>query len=324
MNICILQPTDAADSPFKNVDVPMDPAPYLRGHTCRHVSIEHATAVEQVTALAGQGFDVFFNLCDGASDEARAGIEVLRTLEKLRVPFTGAASDFYEPTREEQVAACRARGVGVPGSVVARSVEALEDAARLRFPLFVKHPSSYGSLGLTRASRVVDRAALFEQGTRMIREFGSARVEEFIEGREFTVLVAENPDDGLPIAYWPGELRFPAGESFKHFDLKWKDFGDMSTVPCTEPALAERLKEASRQMFLGLNGSGYGRCDVRVNAAGEIFMLEINPNCGVFYPPYSYASADLILLNDPAGHEGFANTLIRSAFKRAGRAPPAV
>jgi D-alanine-D-alanine ligase len=45
--------------------------------------------------------------------------------------------------------------------------------------------------------------------------------QEFVDGREFTVLVAENPDDPRnPIAFVPVEVAFPAGETFKHFDLK--------------------------------------------------------------------------------------------------------
>ena len=50
-------------------------------------------------------------------------------------------------------------------------------------------------------------------------------VEEFIEGREFTCLVAENPDDPEnPITFKPVEFIFPEGESFKHYDMKWVEY----------------------------------------------------------------------------------------------------
>ncbi len=49
-----------------------------------------------------------------------------------------------------------------------------------------------------------------------------------MEGREFTVLVAENPEDELnPIVFQPVECVFAEGESFKHFDLKWVDYGNI-------------------------------------------------------------------------------------------------
>ncbi|MBI3914724.1 MAG: hypothetical protein HY327_11150 [Chloroflexi bacterium] len=45
-------------------------------------------------------------------------------------------------------------------------------------------------------------------------------------------------------------------------------------------------------------------------------MLEINPNCGVFYAPDEPGSADYILLNDSAGHRGFVEQIIRAALAR--------
>ena len=43
------------------------------------------------------GFDVFINLCDGAWDEDRAGIEVAQTLERLGLVFTGATVSGPNP-----------------------------------------------------------------------------------------------------------------------------------------------------------------------------------------------------------------------------------
>jgi len=138
---------------------------------------------------------------------------------------------------------------------------------------------------MTRDSRVETAAALRVQAQKMIDEFGGALIEEFIEGREFSVLVVENADDELePFAYRPVEFCFPQGESFKHFDLKWKDYEAMTCIQCEDDELAERLKEISKKLFIGLNGAGYGRCDIRMNPDGELFMLEINPNCDVAYP----------------------------------------
>jgi hypothetical protein len=44
-------------------------------------------------------------------------------------------------------------------------------------------------------SRVVSAAGLARQARKIMRRHGAALVEEFIEGSEVTVLVAENPDD---------------------------------------------------------------------------------------------------------------------------------
>lgn len=319
MRICILSDAyEASQSPLKAYDLPCDPAPYLEGHTCDHVLLTKATAVRELAGLSRKGYDVFINLCDGAWDEDRPGIEVVQALERLGQAFTGATASFYEPSREAMKRVCYYWGVGAPAYAFADDEGDVDRALQhLRFPMIVKHPSSYSSIGLTRASRVQTPEALREQCRLMIDAFGRALVEEFVDGREFTVLVAENPDDpASPVAYRPFEFRFPAGETFKHFDMKWVDYHDMKAVPVDDDALAERLKAMSVKLFLGLNGTGYGRCDIRMNEAGELFMLEINPNCGVFYPPGNAGSADLILMHDPAGHRGFLDRIIRAALRR--------
>ena len=95
----------------------------------------------------------------------------------------------------------------------------------------------------------------------------------------------------------------------------------MSCIQCEDDALAERLEDMSRKLFTGLNGSGYGRCDIRMNAQGELYMLEINPNCDVAYPlEESAGSADLILMHEPWGHRDFFERIIRAALKRQQRA----
>jgi D-alanine-D-alanine ligase len=87
-------------SPFKDLDLPCDPRPYLPDADWQYVALQKSTAVATVVELAGQGFDVFLNLCDGAWGEDRPGIEVVEALERLGVAFTGATSEFYEPSRE--------------------------------------------------------------------------------------------------------------------------------------------------------------------------------------------------------------------------------
>ena len=319
MRICVLcYEYEDPDAPLAADDLPYDPTVYLDGHEATMVYLTKRMAVPRLVALAGEGVDVFLNLCDGAWDGEAPGIEVVQALERLDVPFTGATSAFYEPSREAMKRVCHAWGVNAPAAVVVRRPEDLERAAEtLRFPLIVKHPSSYSSIGLTRASRVETPKALRVQVEAMIAKYGSARVEEFIEGEEYTVLVAENPDDlERPTAYVPIGYTFPEGETFKHYDLKWVDYHGLSARPCADPDLAERLKEASRRLFVGLGGAGYGRCDLRVDADGEVWMLEINPNCAIFYPPSDPGSADLILQHDPAGHRGFVEQILAAALAR--------
>ncbi len=320
MKICILSYIyeDEHGSALAQDDLPYEPSFYLDGHDVETVHLAKTTATSRVVSLAGKGYDVFLNLCDGTWDGHQPGIEVVLALERMGLPFTGATSTFYEPSREAMKRVCNAWDVLTPRGLEIRCTPDIDVAERtLKFPLIVKHPNSYSSIGLTPDSRVETSAALRAQVKHMTETYGGALVEEFIEGREFTVLVTENPDEpNGPITYTPIEFQFPEGETFKHYDLKWVDHQGMRASPVMDPALDEELREASRRLFVGLGGTGYGRCDLRLDNDGRLYMLEINPNCAVFYPPEDPGSADFILLNDPAGHIGFVDQIIRAALAR--------
>lgn len=324
MRICLLTNQDLAADPFPADDWPCDPRPFYPEGEWQVECLRKATSVAQVTRRIEEGFDLFFNLCDGAADQDIPGIEVVRTLEAHGVAFTGATSEFYEPSREAMKEACRREGIDTPAWVLARSEADVERAGReLRFPLFVKHYSSYSSVDLSRRSRVVSIAGLRQQARKILRRHGAALIEEFIEGTECTVLVTENPDDpARPKTCTPLQYRFPEGESFKHAHIKWVDYDRMSAVPVEDVALDARLRDVCARFFVALKGASFGRCDVRVDRNGTPFMLEINPNCGVYYPPSDPGSADLCLLHDPEGHVGFTRQLIRAALQRGRRRVP--
>lgn len=319
MKICILGDAfEGSESPLKEVEGYSDPTPYLAGHEHARVDLAKGTAVREVARLAREGYDVFFNLCDGAWDEDRPGIEVVMALERLGVAFTGASSAFYEPTREAMRRVCHAWDVLTPPAVAIEAPGDLERALDLlRFPMIVKHPSSYSSIGMTRDSRVETPEALRREVARMAGRFGGALVEEFIAGRELSVLVADNPDDlRRPTVFPPVEVLFPDGETFKHFDVKWVDYLDMACVPVADEALAARVTDEAAKLFVDLRGTGWGRCDVRVDAEGRSWMLEINPQADLFYPPEDPSTADVILSLVPDGHRRFAEQMLRAAVAR--------
>ncbi|MDC0347504.1 D-alanine--D-alanine ligase [Planctomycetota bacterium] len=319
MRICLLTTQDLDADPFPEDDWPCDPRPFLPEADWHVATLEGKhESVTQVEKLLNQDFDLFFNLCDGAADQDTPGIEVIHALEKHGVPFVGASSECYEPTREEMKNACRQLGIATPAYVFARNPEDVERAAEtLKFPLFVKHYSSYASVDISRRSRVKTPEGLRIQAKKIMSRHGAALIEEYIEGIECTVLVAENPDDpGHPITYTPAQYRFPKGESFKHSDLKWVEYEGLSSFPVPDPILAARLRDESARFFVELKGASFGRCDIRVAPDGTTYMLEINANCGIYYPEADWGSADICLSLDPAGHEGFTRQLVAAALAR--------
>ncbi|MBN8583088.1 MAG: hypothetical protein J0L96_20655 [Anaerolineae bacterium] len=302
-----------------------NPAPYMKDYEWKLVTLK-APVLEKIQALAeSKEFDVFLNICEGYEfeDEEDDEIgyeadEVVQALERLDLPFTGADSHCFDPTREEMQTIADANNIGFAKGYRVNSVEEAEELVKnLRFPIMVKHPKSYGSMGMIKESRANTVEEVLAQVKRLCAEFGAARMEEFIVGKEFNVLIVDNPKDlSQPFVYPPAQLIFPEGEEFWHTDIKWDynipfDFNEV-----TEPDLRTRLQDIGRRMFLAMGLSGYGRCDVRMNDQGELFILEINPNPAIMLAPEEYGPADYMILYDKDGYKGFFERIFESAHVR--------
>ena len=315
MRICILTDEEIQD---------FDPAPYMNGFDWEMVTMTEPVIDVLRELDARQEFDVYLNLCEGyeLDDETREwdyqGIDVVKALEELNLPFTGSDSRFFDPSREEMQAAADAHGVGFAKGYQVRSVEEAQKLVEhLRYPIMVKHPKSYGSTGMFRESRVDTPEQLATQVERVCAEFGAARMEEFIVGREYNVLVMDNPDDlEHPIAYPPAELIFPPGEEFWHTDVKWDYNVPFDFKEVTDPELIKRLHDISIRMYKAMDGVSCGRCDIRMNDQGELFILEINPNPAIMLKPEEYGPADYMILYDEGGYKTFFDRLIKVALLR--------
>lgn len=314
MHICILTDEDPKD---------FDPTPYMQGFDWEMVTMTDPVMEVLRDLDARSEFDVYLNLCegneiDGTEEWTYQGIDVVRALEELNLPFTGADSKFFDPTREEMQAAAEAHGVNfVKGYRVTSVKEAQRLVRNLRYPIMVKHPKSYGSTGMFRESRVETPQQLAKQVERICNEFGAARMEEFIVGKEYNVLVVDNPDDPEnPIGYPPAELIFPPGEEFWHTDVKWDYNVPFDFKEVTDPELIARLHDIAIRMYRAMEGVSYGRCDIRMNEQGELFVLEINPNAAIMLKPEEYGPADYMILYDEGGYKLFFERIIRVALER--------
>jgi D-alanine-D-alanine ligase len=319
MKICILKvDNENSNSAISKYEPTSNPINWIKTHKFEQWSVSANNSKTILHQLLKKDFDIFINLCDGAENEDRPGIEVVKILEKAGKAFTGAGSTFYEPTRIEMKNACNDANINYPkGLIVEKNYNVGDLLNTLQFPMIVKHFNSYNSIGLTKKSIVNNVNELTIQASKMILEFGSAMIEEYIEGNEYTALVVENATNSdEPIVFTPMQIIFPEGEKFKHFDLKWKSHISMAYIPVNDKNIADKIKKMSAEMFKKMNGSGYARCDIRMNKNGELFMLEINPNCSIYFPKEDPSSADEILFYENNGHELFTKLILESAFNR--------
>lgn len=124
-----------------------------------------------------------------------------------------------------------------------------------------------------------------------------ALVERFIEGREVYVpLLGNAARRALPLS----EIQF--GEAFagKPNVVSYKAKWDTESAECIQspsalaqlPAdVAARCVEVAIAAFEVLECRDYGRVDLRVDAQGQPFVIDINPNCDSLHPQAGFAKA---------------------------------
>jgi D-alanine-D-alanine ligase len=292
----------------------------LLGNEVHTIFLNKLTTYKQLKALSRKGFDVFVNLCEGYLEWEVPSIDVIYTLELLNLPHTGPSTLLYDPTKELMKYVAYCIGVNTPAySTIQSEEEADAVIGRLNFPLFIKPAKAGDSLGIDEHSLVYDKKALQQKVASIIDEYNELLVEEYIDGREFTVLVAANEDGKTCTAFKPVEFIFPQGNSFKTYALKTSELHTDANIPVADTELDEKLRLAATKIFTAFNGVGYARLDFRMNADNQLFFLEINFTCSVFYKDGYEGSADYILKYDGIGQQGFLNHIIKEGIARHAR-----
>ncbi len=237
---------------------------------------------------------VVLNLCDGDDVNGYPGVSVPKALEAADIPFTGAEPLFYELSTSKirtKEALIEAEVSTPPFAILPQSGSVQGFCERLGTPLFVKPAVSAAGWGLTLRSVVFSdqeiaqcRDELTSGGMAQYFADDTLFVERFIDGPEFTVFVGGFWD--RPEEIWtlpPAERVFnPAipdrerilcnerlGRPYYHYDA-------------CEPSLAEPLKEVAIRAYRAVQGSSYGRVDIRQDrATGALYVLEVNANPGI-------------------------------------------
>ena len=100
----------------------------------------------------------------------------------------------------------------------------------------------------------------------IIDEYGPLLIEEYIAGREFTVLVAAHPDNEKEcVAFRPVEYIFPEGREFKTYSLKTSELHPDCNFPCEDPELIRNCVMQRKRFSLALAVLVMARMDFRVN-----------------------------------------------------------
>jgi D-alanine-D-alanine ligase-like ATP-grasp enzyme len=319
MKICVLQPDYSTSSvDYQYYDPPRDLTQLWPEAQIDNVFLNKLTTYKQLRALSKKGYDVFVNLCEGYLEWEIPSVDVIYSLELLNLPFTGPGTKLYDVPKELMKYVAHCEGIKIPAYVLVEKPEDVTQVIKkLAFPVFVKPAKAGDSLGVDKHSLVNNKKELMAKVSSILEEYGPLMVEEYIAGREFTVLVAANADDEKTCTVFkPVEYVFPDDYLFKTYALKTSELHPNCNIPCTDEYLDQQLRQAARKIFTGFGGVGYARMDFRVNEKNEIYFLEVNFTCSVFYTNGYEGSADFVLKYDGIGQSGFLRHIVEEGMAR--------
>jgi D-alanine-D-alanine ligase len=174
----------------------------------------------------------------------------------------------------------------VPGSILVLRGQTKRSLRPLKFPVFVKPLGLEGSDGIAKSSFAETADACFER-VRFLHESlaTDALVEEYIDGREcYSGVLGLERLRVLPLREMVF-TKFPEERpKFASFKAKWdeafrKRWGIENTFAADLPdGLEKKIARISRTVFRALELEGCARIDLRITAANEIYVIEVNPN----------------------------------------------
>lgn len=240
-----------------------------------------------VAALNRYRIDVIFNLVEYFRDDPALEASVAGVFDLYGIPYTGAPPAALTLCQRKGFTKQMLAGHGIPTPHF-RILHHPRIPRRhgLKYPLIVKPAREDASTGVTKHSVVHDYASLVQQIEKVFAEFSPpVLVEEFIEGRELHISVLGNetpvmlpaiefdfsdlPDDHPPLI---------------SYEIKWSpldsSYHQVHTV-CPAPLSRKELRKIEEAVLPAYRLTGcrdYARVDMRMNARGEVFILEVNPN----------------------------------------------
>jgi D-alanine-D-alanine ligase len=236
---------------------------------------------------------IAFNLLEEFDGVAVYDQNVVSYLELLKMPYTGCNPRGLMLARDKALSKkiLSYHRILCPDFAVFPLGRPIKRPKSLIFPLIVKSISEEASLGISQASIVQDDEKLKERVAFIHNSVGTgAIVERYIEGRELYVGVLGNfhlkvfPVWELVMDNLPEEARRIATERVKHsrkYQSKYKITSREATDLAT--GMADKLRHLARRVYRILGLSGYARIDLRLEATGEVYVLEANPNPEIAY-----------------------------------------
>ncbi|MEO6229749.1 MAG: D-alanine--D-alanine ligase [Ferruginibacter sp.] len=142
--------------------------------------------------------------------------------------------------------------------------------AALKLPLFVKPNNGGSSIGM---SKVSDASVLQEALDKAFKEDEQVLVEEFIQGREFTIGVFKSKGNIITLPM----TEVITKKDFFDYEAKYHGESEEITPAVADESIAKKISDAAKHAYAIFNCRGVVRIDfIYDETSGNPYMLEIN------------------------------------------------
>src|SRR5882757_5314978 len=265
-----------------------------------HIVVHLEATPDLPRVLAEADVDLIFNIAEGVEGRNREA-QVPALCELLGIPYTGSDSATLAIALDKALG----KKVLLQHDILTPKFQLMETGRErlspdMRFPLIVK-PNAEGSSKGIGSTSVVDTEDELRAAVKICveRYRQPALVEEYIAGREFTVgLLGDKRPRVLP----PMEIRFKKDTKRPVYDYavkqEWEEHVYYECPARLTEAEQKAIEKIARATFWALDCRDVARVDLRMDAEGRIYVLEVNPLPGLT-PDYS----DLELIAKACGME---------------------
>ena len=187
----------------------------------------------------------------------------------------------------------------------------------LSFPLFVKPTNRGDSKGVDEKSVVYSQAELESKIRSIHIDYASdALIEEYLEGREFSVAVIRQPENDELLAMPIEIVTQPDsnGNSFLSEAVKQADSEKVMAVE--DQFLREAINELAIGVFEALGARDYGRIDMRLDSFGRPNFIEANLMPGL--SSHGYLSR-CFHINEDIAYEDMIMSVVALGLQRNSR-----
>jgi D-alanine-D-alanine ligase len=248
----------------------------------------HADLKQLIGGLQRRKPDLVFNLMESFGDSQFGAVGVAGVLDLLQLPYTGGGPGelYLQEDKSLTKKLLSYEQLLYPDFAVFSKDADLETGGNLRMPFFVKPLRMEASIGVDGKSLVRNAREMMERVVAIHEQVNdSALAEEFIDGREFYVGVLGNRE---PVAFPPIEMDFSglAEGAPRVLDskAKWDENSDeykgtKAVLAQIDDELKAKLQKVAIDAYRALRVRDYGRIDLRLTDAGEIYVIEVNASC---------------------------------------------